>query len=89
MGNRYEILKKNKRTVKIWDKCRIEKEYKSCAECAEHKTCKKYKEYLEKESLEKYLKRIKVLEQEVKGKVIAIRLLEETKEEELEKGRGR
>lgn len=49
----------------------------------------KYKEYLEKESLEKYLKRIKVLEQEVKEKVVAIRILEETKEQDLEKGRGR
>ncbi len=49
----------------------------------------KYKEYLEKQEQEKYLKRIKVLEQEVKEKIVAIRLLEETKEEELEKGRGR
>ncbi len=49
----------------------------------------KYKEYLEKESLEKYLKRLKVLEQEVKEKIVTLRILEETQEQILEKGRGR
>ncbi len=49
----------------------------------------KYKEYLEKESLEKFLKRIKVMEQEVKEKIVELRIKEEQEKQVLEKGRGR
>lgn len=49
----------------------------------------KYKEYLEKAEQEKFLKRLKVLEAEVKEKIVDLKIREEQKEELLEKGRGR
>ncbi len=47
------------------------------------------KEYLKKESLEKFLKRIKVMEQKVKEKIVELRIKEEQENQVLEKGRGR
>ena len=49
----------------------------------------KYKEYLEKAEQEKYLKRLKVLETEVKEKIVELKIREEEELEVLEKGRGR
>ena len=51
---------------------------------------RKYREYLKKEEQEKYLKRLKVLEKEVKEKLVTLKLEEEkVYEEELEKGHSR
>ncbi len=49
----------------------------------------KYKEYIEKAEQEKFLKRLKVLEKEVKEKIVDLKIREEQKYEVLEKGRGR
>lgn len=49
----------------------------------------KYKEYLEKAEQEKFLKRLKVLETEVKEKIVDLKIREQQKEEVFEKGRGR
>lgn len=51
---------------------------------------RKYREYLKKEEQEKYLKRLKVLEKEVKEKLVTLKLVEgKVYEEELEKGHSR
>ena len=51
---------------------------------------RKYKEYIEKEEREKYLKRIKVLESELKEKIVALNLQQKRYyEENLEKGHSR
>ena len=49
---------------------------------------RKYKEYIKKEEKEKYLKRIKVLEAELKEKIILLNLQEQRSLEE-EKGHSR
>ena len=51
---------------------------------------RKYKEYLKKEEQEKYLKRLKVLEGQLKEKLVYLKLEEEkVYEEQLEKGHSR
>lgn len=51
---------------------------------------RKYKEYLKKEEQEKYLKRLKVLEEQLKEKLVYLKLEEEkVYEEQLEKGHSR
>ena len=51
---------------------------------------RKYKEYIKKEEREKYLKRIKVLESDLKEKIVYLNLFEErVRSEELEKGHSR
>lgn len=51
---------------------------------------RKYREYLKKEEQEKYLKRLKILEKEIKEKIVYLNLKEEClHEEELEKGHSR
>ena len=51
---------------------------------------RKYKEYIEKEEREKYLKRIKVLENELKEKIVALNLQQKRYyEETMEKGHSR
>lgn len=51
---------------------------------------RKYKEYLKKEEKEKYLRRLKVLEEQLKEKLVYLKLEEEkVYEEHLEKGHSR
>lgn len=51
---------------------------------------RKYKEYLKKEEQEKYLKRLKVLEGQLKEKLVYLKLEEEKKlQENLERGHSR
>ena len=50
---------------------------------------KEFTQYLKKEEQEKYLKRLKILEQEAKEKLVDIRLQEEKQMEVLEKEKSR